>query len=335
MRLTEKLIGYLNRVFQRGPSAALALRLRYAGTAMTWSISDGLLSTSVVGGAGSDISVDLTKHTVGTLASALAASDGYSVPYLSPGLAGLSALVLLDGDGDQDKSNGDHLNAHTSVLWSYMSAQAYELTLAKAAITEAVRQMAASTAANEWVDEHGTFYGVGRMDGESDLAYATRMVGEIGRARGNGVAIAEAVRIGTAADIVTVSDVDTPTTATAIDPGRQSYGLFDVLVEVGLDSPLQQAQVETNARLLIEAMRDAGTHLRKLRFARRSLLTCYVGAQVRSGHEVYILGDYPSVLAGEFTLNGARSLNGMLPQYPSILVGAFDLDGSRNLDGQL
>lgn len=38
MNLTQKLLGYLNRVFDKGPDRVLVLRFRYDGTAMSWRI---------------------------------------------------------------------------------------------------------------------------------------------------------------------------------------------------------------------------------------------------------------------------------------------------------
>ena len=39
MKLTDKLLGYLNRVFEKGPDRVLSLRIRYDG-GMSWKIAD-------------------------------------------------------------------------------------------------------------------------------------------------------------------------------------------------------------------------------------------------------------------------------------------------------
>lgn len=104
MLLTKKLVGYLHRVFSSDPEQFLAIRLRYDG-AMSWKIADGILTTSVSGGSGSALNVDLTTRTIASLASYLTAQAGYTVEFSIGGAqAGLSARVLLDGVNNQDNS---------------------------------------------------------------------------------------------------------------------------------------------------------------------------------------------------------------------------------------
>ena len=287
MKLTQKLIGYLNRVFDRGPAQALALRLRYNGTAMTWRVADGVLTTSVSGGIGSALSVPLAEYSVAELCAFLAAQPGYSVPYqdLST-FTGLSALVLLDGDGDQSKSNGDHLNGFTSVLWAYMDSVASELTLLNASIAEAIKQLSAKTAEGEWVDEHGSYYNVKRDAGELDQAYVARMISELVRARGNNISIADAVERaigGSEWGKARVIDYKTVTTA---GDGTKSYGLFGVYVDVDINGPLSFAQIDANLRAALAAMRDAGTHLRTLKYTVKSKMQMHAGAFLSAGSDI-------------------------------------------------
>lgn len=307
MRLTTKLIGYLNRVFDKDPAKVLAFRLRYSGTSMTWKVQDGVLTTVVVGGAGSGLTVQLGDHTVATLCTFLAAQTGYSVPYqdLST-FSGLSALVLLDGVGNQDASNGDHFNGYTSVLWAYMESVANELTLIRASIVEALLQMSASTASGEWVDEHGSFYNVRRGTGELDAVYAARMIAEVIRARGNNVAIAEAMKSAVSAESVVVSDYDTITTSSG---GVDSYGLFDVTVSSYVDTTMGPDE-DAVIRQIIEVMRDAGTHLRTLKYIRKSTMILYAGAALRTGENVTVLFR-PLFLNGSFLLDGSETLDGL------------------------
>lgn len=307
MKLTQKLIGYLNRVFDKDPGQVLALRLRYSGTSMTWKVADGVLSTTVVGGSGVSLVVPLQGYTIGSLCTFLAAQTGYSVPYqdLST-ISGRSALVLIDGSGDQDASNGDHLYGYTSVLWAYMEAIANELTLIRAAISEALLQMAANTASGEWVDEHGGYYNVPRNTDELDAAYAARIVAEVIKARGNNIAIAEAIKTAVLADAAQVIDYGVITTAT---DGTESYGLFDVTVESTTDVPLATTE-DATVRQVIEVMRDAGTHLRKLKYIRKSPWLLYSGAMLKVGVNVTVLYR-PLWLDGSWTLNGVQSLDGV------------------------
>lgn len=305
--LAQKLIGYLNRVFDKGPEQYLVLRFRYDG-GMVWSIRDGVLRTSVTGGSGQNLDVDLSVYTVATLAAFLAAQPGYSVPFVdATPVPGLAATVLIDGGGNQNDTNGDHLNAYTSVLWAYMTAQAGELRLLRVAIAEALAQMAANTASGDWVDEHGSYYAVPRKAGESDTAYAGRIVAEVGQARGTRTALSVSVRRATGAESVEVMDYDTPTTATG---GTVSYGLFDVDVVLDANTPLSSIEIERSTLAVIDAIRDAGTHLRKLRYIRSSTLRLYAAGYLAVGHDVMVSFS-ALTLDGSWILDGTEDLDGV------------------------
>lgn len=288
MKLTEKLLAQLNRVFDRGPESVLALRIRYDGTSMRWRVADGRLTTTVSGGTGGPLSIDLRSCSVAELASLVASQPGYSVPFVdTTAIPGLRATVLIDGEGDQSTSNGDHLRAYTSLLWAYMEAQAVELDAARLAIAEAMLQMAASTASEGWVDEHGYFYSVERRNGEADAAYAARMIAEVGQARGTRTALIDGVRRSTGASLVEVTDHDAITVAT---DGTKSYGLFDVTVYIDATAPLDWEQVDGNTKAVIQSMRDAGTHLRRLKYIRQATLSLGVSSVIKAGAEARLAG---------------------------------------------
>ena len=328
MTLTEKLLGYLNRVFDKGPDSVLALRLHYDG-AMTWRVSAGVLTTAVTGGTGGPLTVALSGFSMSGLAAYLAAQPGYSVPFAVTGdMASRSALALIEASGNPVQSNGDHLLAFQSVLWAYMNAQSGELSTAQVAISEALLQIAALTASDTWVDEHGSYYGVSRTSGEADAAYVARIVSEITRARGNGVAIAEAVKLGATASYVTVTDHPTVTVSGG---GVGSYGLFDMDVEVPVESVLSQPQIEANTLAVLEAMRDAGTHLRKLRYIRTTTSRLWTGGYIKSGHYLTLGFDrYPFLFDGVFSYDGSHLYDAFIPP-PVGLIGAALL----HMDGDL
>jgi hypothetical protein len=277
MRLTQKLLNYLNRVFDKDPVQFLALRLSYDGV-MTWGVSDAVLTTAVTGGTGQALQVDLADHTISSLATFLAAQPGYTVLYVdSSELAQLSARVLLDGGADIATSNGDHLYGYTSVLWAYLEAVANELTIARQQIAQALRQMNTRTAEGIWLDELGGYYGVPRLAGELDGSYGPRIIAEVLRPRQNNVAIEEAIRVFTGQD-TTVTDVTAFAGSFPAHNGQithngaynyssvdlPAYGLFDVaygydLINGGSFEDFQQVITD-----LINRLRSAGTHLRAL-----------------------------------------------------------------------
>lgn len=278
MNLTKKLIHYLHRVFDKDPVPFLALRLRYAGIGMTWRVDGARLTTVPVGGTGSALAVDLTQFTLGQLVSYLAAQPGYTVEFVdSTELSLLGAAVLLDGTGDQNQSNGDHLYGYTSVLWSYMEANAVELETAAAQVDQMLLQLSTVTATEVWLDELGSYYAVPRLQGEQDALYSLRIIAEVLRPRGNNVAIAAAITAYTG-QITTVTDVTVNSPISPLYNGAKiydgtehynsisspMYGLFDI--EYGYDI-INGGDITSFAQIirdLVGRLRDAGTHLRAL-----------------------------------------------------------------------
>lgn len=263
MKLTNKLLGFLNRVFNKSPVDALVLRLSYDGS-MSWSVADGALTTTVTGGSGAALTVDLSAYTIASLATFLAAQPGYSVPYVTDDgdLLGLSARALIDGGADIATSNGDHILAYTSVLWAMMEPQAYELSIAKQAIADAPRELSVPTAQGEWLDELGSQYGILRLQGESDNDYATRMIASIGKPLGNNVAMETAINVVTGG--LQAKVVDAPAQAFTTPYAGTSYGLFDVVYSIALDGADTFDTYTARVRAVVEAYRDAGTHMRSL-----------------------------------------------------------------------
>lgn len=277
MLLTKKLLSFLNRVFDKAPGEFLALRLSYGG-GLTWRVENAVLYTTVTGGIGQNLTVDLSQYTIASLVAYLAAQPGYSVLYADgTDSAQLSARILLDGSNDIATSNGDHLYAYTNVLWAFLEAAANELDQAKAAIVEMLKQMSTLTASDIWLDELGGYYGIPRLSGELDASYGPRIIAEVLRARGNNVAMEAAIKVFTGQD-AKVTDVVLYTASAPNYDGtithnsawnyqsasQPLYGLFDVeydydLINGGDFSAFQQVIED-----LINRLRDAGTHLRAL-----------------------------------------------------------------------
>ncbi len=291
MKLTRKLVGYLNRVFSHSPAPVLAFRLRYDG-AMSWRVEDGVFSTTVSGGSGSSLQVNMEMHTVASLAAYLAEQPGYSVPYVNPGsVGGLSARVLLDATGDQATSNGDNVTAYTSLLWAWLDPVARELKDAAEQIDQAVLQMTPQTASGEWLDELGMYYAVARATGEPDGLYAPRIIAEVLRPRGNNVAIASAVDAIAGGGVSRVDDAP-------LDATSNSYGLFDLDVSFSIEKLEQFGMNSTlDAALKVVArFRDAGTQLRKLRATVTYQVPVWISAAMVSGEDTYVAPYSPSDL---------------------------------------
>lgn len=283
MKLTSKLIGYLNRVFDKTPSPVAALRLDYAGS-MTWTVADGVLSTVVSGGPGASLQINLAAFTISSLATYLAAQSGYTVTYSSPDISTLNARVLLDASGDPSQSNGDLMMAYTSLLWAWLDPAAKELKDASDQIDQAVLQMVPQTASGEWLDELGMYYSVDRLANEPDGLYAPRIVAEVKRSKGNNIAIAAAISDVAGGETSRVTDAP-------LDVTSNSYGLFDVDIDFSFDRLEQYGMDSTldSALIVIERMRDAGTHLRNLRAVVTYQVPLYFALAIVNGETTFVL----------------------------------------------
>lgn len=277
MKLTQKLLSLLHRVFDPDPEKFLALRMSYGGT-MTWTVAEGVLTTSVVGGIGQGFSIDLTTVTITQLVAYIAARPGYQVLYVDGSSnQSLSARVLMDGTGNIAQSNGDHLYGYTSLVWAYFEAVGTELKAAKAQIPEAIKQMSVPTASSDWIDELGAYYGVPRLQGETDQSYGARIIAETVRPRANNVAMERAISYYTG-QATKVTDVTiygagfpkyngaiTRNSAYLYQPlSTPKYGLFDVEIGYDLLGGTDQSAFASIVAGIVEKLRSAGTHMRAL-----------------------------------------------------------------------
>lgn len=284
MRLTSKLLGWLGRAFSLDPDAYLGLRIQGAGS-MRWTVANGILTTTITGSSSAPLYIDLSQHTVRSLAAYVSIQPGYSVPFVaSPDLSGDSALRLLEGTGDQGESNGDHLYVYTSPLYAHMDAVAVELAAAEDAIAVLPDELSTTTADGGWLDYLGSFYGVPRLPAEGDDAYSTRIVTEVLRPLGNNLAIEQAI-VDYTGQQVSITDVvefnapqprfdGTPKFDGAYNflPSDQPiYGLFDAAIGYDLLGGDPPATETNRLRGIIDRMRDAGTQLRALTLGGSSL----------------------------------------------------------------
>lgn len=204
--LTRRMLSRLNRVFDREEHRFLALRLNYDGQ-MTWTVKDEILTTSVVGGSGKNLSITLSCFTLRDLAAYLATQPGYTVPFVDLSRGSVNCLALLDGVSSLNQSNGDHLYAYESIVWSYLSGLSEVLRRARTNIAEMLKQMVLWTAEGEWISEWGEWFAVPRFRGEADASYRFRILEEVLRIKSNNRALEEIVERVTGLS-VSVIDID-------------------------------------------------------------------------------------------------------------------------------
>ena len=275
MRLTPILIGFLNRVFNKSPKQFLAFTLDYRGP-MVWAIADQVLTTTVQGGAGVSLSVDLTQYTLAALVAFLAAQTGYTSTLGAGANGALSACVLIDGTNSPALPNGDLIYGYGSILWALMDAAAVELQTAEAQVAAAPLMMQTTTGQGFWLDVLGALFGVQRGIGELDPSYGPRIITQTLRPCSNNFAIAITLEasIGYPCDVID-SAADAPSlqynglinwvgdpyyfdsTADAL------YGVFDVFVHTGASlSATQFAAVVVKIQAILGSMRAGGTFVR-------------------------------------------------------------------------
>lgn len=183
-RVADNLLSRLHGVYAQQPEKTLALRIRHA-EGLTWEIDGHVLTvTATVGIA----TFDLREYTIGSLANALLVR-WYDVEYRNEAIDHLSAIILMEGAGNQDLSNGDHLYAYTSLLWCLLGATGIPYGDARSAVTAALRQLILPQSRHEWADLFGAIFGIPRDVGESDAAYTQRIIWEVQRRRSNPFAI--------------------------------------------------------------------------------------------------------------------------------------------------
>lgn len=308
-RLIQKLLLRLHRVFDKDPYQQLALRLQYDG-GMTWTISNGILETTVTGGSGSDLSIQLYNFTIANLATFLATLPGYSVPYQdTSSYAQVSALALIDSGNDIDTSNGDHIYGYTNLLWAYLDAIGSELGTAKAQISNMLAQMVVPTSEDEWLDEHGSYYLVPRNSGESDAIYSPRIIAQVLQPRGNNVAIASAIQsLAPLAQRVRVIDAINDLVFSILYNGlihfdgsafydaglgpNSGYGFFDIDFSFDFTGPVTQDEYFALIRTTVESFRDGGTQLRGVIFRNNESSTLIVSDTFVGGVRVIVYDDF-------------------------------------------
>lgn len=277
MILTQKLLSFIHRVFDKDPVQFLALRIQYNG-GLIWLVNDGVLTTTVTGGSGHNLSINLSQYTISQLANFIGVQPGYSIAYVDRSeLSLLSSLILIDGSNDISLSNGDHLYGYQSPLWSYMESQSNELEQAETQIGNMLQQMSTPTASDIWLDELGGYYGVPRQQGELDTSYSPRIPAEVLRPRSNNVALELAISAYTGQP-TTVTDVIEYGATFPLYNGaivrngahlysasaKPIYGLFDVQYAYDLLNGSDETAFAQTVIGIVNRYRAAGTHMRQL-----------------------------------------------------------------------
>lgn len=259
MSIIQKMLTYLHRVFDKDPQRMLAMRVAHTDS-LTWTILDGQL---VIQTADDEITADLSEYTLDELRIFLDAQAGISIPYFDATIADRSALILMDGAGDQDESNGDHFYVYTSLLWAFAGAYGTELRLIRSCIELIPDQMSVPASRGEWLEYLGEWMGMPRLTGEDDDTYSRRIIADIIKPRCNNVAIQDALATKFGLALSQVKVLDAPLAAYApIVPASghtHHYCEFDIELEPPFDGidPYDMPP-------FVKPLRVHGTRLRRI-----------------------------------------------------------------------
>lgn len=276
MKLTQRLLNYLYRAFDKDPDAFTAFRLSSAAGVLSWAVSDRVLTVMIDGET--DLVTSLSGKSIADLVAELSAR--YVVQdVISDGRASLSAATLIDGAGSVSDLNGDRLQAYQSLTWIFLDACAGELKALSESAEAAPAQLATVTAEADWLDEIGSYYSVPRLVGEGDAAYGPRIIAEVIAPKSNNVALEIAIKraFGQPATVKDVREwgASFPLLNGAIDldgayllnaTATPLYGLFDVTVGYDFEFGPSIDSLREQIHAFIERVRAAGTHLRALEF---------------------------------------------------------------------
>ena len=274
MKLTQRLLNYLYRAFDKDPDAFTAFRLSSASGVLSWSVEDRRLTVNIDGQE--DYAADLTGKSLSELALELAGR--YVVQdFVSDGRAALSAATLIDGAGSVSDLNGDRLQAYQSLTWIFLDACAGELKALSESAEAAPAQLITSSAEGDWLDEIGSYYNVPRLEGEVDVAYGPRIIAEVIAPKSNNVALEIAIKRAFGQPAI-VKDVRLWGPAFPLLNGAihldgsylldatatPLYGLFDVSVGYDFEAGPSIDAFRVQMKDFIGRIRAAGTHLRAL-----------------------------------------------------------------------
>lgn len=273
MKLTERLLGYLNRVFDKDPKPFAAMRVE-GDQDWSWSVVERVLTVKHAGGT---LSYRLEDMALSELIQAWGAVPGFSVTVGDYDKVGLRASVLLDGGADVLGGSIAPIAGYSSLLWAFMDGWAAQLGVLQEQVAAAPGELNLVEGSGVWLDEIGSHYGVGRGLNEPDGVYGPRVVAEALRPRSNNVALEAAIKVYTGQD-ATVSDVESFGGTFPLHDGDidhdgahvhnavaiSLYGLFDVVYGFDLEQGSDITSFQGELRKLIGRLRAAGTHLRAL-----------------------------------------------------------------------
>ena len=181
----------LPRYLLKDPQPVQAMTLLYAGTAAVVTIDRHHLTTSVRGGSGANLDIDLQSYaTISLLVTYINTQTGYTATAIA---GGAPALSLMEVQNLSIITTALTLSAFTSLLWQIMYPIAWAIEDSTINQHGGLDETAIESGDDGWLDKWGNTYGfILRLPGESDAQYGPRIMKEVVRLRLSiaGIAIA-------------------------------------------------------------------------------------------------------------------------------------------------
>jgi hypothetical protein len=179
--------------FSKDAQPDLGITLHYTGGEATVTILRHRLMTSVDGGPGVDLIIDLSElQSMQDLVNEINASTGYTCTLTGAG--DISPMLLIPVEDVDINTTTASLLVFTSLLWKILIVAAWALEDSLENVEEGLEESAQPTSDTNWLDQWGVTLGdVLRLPLEPDPNYKARMMREVQRIRLGKNAIINAV----------------------------------------------------------------------------------------------------------------------------------------------
>lgn len=192
MRLLNRFLDWVHDGFSRSPAAVEVIVIRAPDSSLRLTLEDNTLvcrqADAVV------LSVVVDGLTVADVYGQLAALYPDSV--LQGGLDDKSARILLPPRRFMDSSSGQFvfvIGAYQSLLYVLLDTYATQLEAVRDDLAAMLAQAYLATAAGEWLEVWGGYFGVARLLDEADDDYVRRIVAGLIKPKCNNVSMEVAI----------------------------------------------------------------------------------------------------------------------------------------------
>lgn len=185
MSTLTKLLNFLPTYFNINPEKVAAFTIDYAPAIalMRYSVADDKIFARTFNSFYNDFEIALSEKTIQEVVDEINAVSGYTATIYS-GVGNINAIRLVDIENSANAT----VYYHDYPLWGFFKSAAIELNTMAEAGQEIVRQLAIPASTGILSDYHGSFFGLKRNLGETDMAFNQRIVNSF-RPKSNNVAM--------------------------------------------------------------------------------------------------------------------------------------------------